>query len=158
MICTPLKKCISLKSCFMPPSQKTAKCFLAQRMKNPEMFHSPCITIHRQLSLIPYTLQKNLPSPQTGIMRFLFRTPFFQDFLRICFVPHKSQHFLKCFIPPQIITFFEMFHAPTNHDILGNVSYPHKSDAKMFHTPSRKPGKCFIPRLQILRPGMQVKK
>ena len=90
--------------------------------------------------------------------KIVFRTPYFQNILRICFVPHKSQHFLKCFIPPQIITFFEMFHAPTNHDILENVSYPHKSDVKMFQTPTGKPGKCFIPRLQILRPGMQVKK
>ena len=40
MIRTPYKKCISLKSYFMPPPQKIAKCFLTQRIKNPEMFHA----------------------------------------------------------------------------------------------------------------------
>ena len=39
----PYKKCISLKSYFMPPPQKIAKCFLTQRIKNPEMFHAPVL-------------------------------------------------------------------------------------------------------------------
>ena len=39
-----------------------------------------------------------------------------------------------------------------------NVSYPHKPVSKMFHNPVSNPGKCFIPRNKILRPGMQCKK
>ena len=41
---------------------------------------------------------------------------------------------------------------------LKNVLCPHKSYTKMFHTPSGKPRKCFIPWILTLRPGMQVKK
>ena len=38
------------------------------------------------------------------------------------------------------------------------VSYPGIWRSKMFHTPSLKPGKCFIPWNKTLQQGMQVKK
>ena len=47
---------------------------------------------------------------------------------------------------------------PPQNDIFENVSYPQNEIGKMFRTPKINRAKCFIPPLQILRPGMQCKK
>ena len=47
---------------------------------------------------------------------------------------------------------------PLFSNVFWNVSYPLNWCTKMFHTPFRQPGKCFVPRSKTLRPGMQAKK
>merc|ERR1711974_209320 len=81
-----------------------------------------------------------------------------------------------CFVPPttllENVSYLQqlsqkMFRTPIFETLLAphsslltqeNVSYPSPNTGKIFRTPVRTPIKCFVPRSQCTRPGMQGKK